>query len=145
MPRRRDWSYKHFDFKSKLEQDVGKDLLRRKVKFYYELEAYGYTVSVDRSRCPSCGEGPAIIDRSYTPDFWLPNGIIVECKGRFTAEERKKHVCMKEQHPDKDIRILFQSNNWMTKKRKQRYGDWCDKKGIIWAVGRSVPEEWLNE
>ena len=31
------------------------------------------------------------IGRTYTPDFVLPNGIVVETKGRFTLEDRKKH------------------------------------------------------
>ena len=30
-------------------------------------------------------------NRTYTPDFTLPNGIIVECKGRFLTGDRMKH------------------------------------------------------
>lgn len=41
----------------------------------------------------------------YTPDFVLPNGIIIETKGVWDAEDRKKHLLIKEQHPNLDIRL----------------------------------------
>ena len=37
--------------------------------------------------------------RMYTPDFVLPNGIIIETKGRFTVADRRKHLLIKKQHP----------------------------------------------
>ena len=45
--------------------------------------------------------------RTYTPDFVLPNGIIIESKGRFTAADRRKHIEIKKQHPKLDIRFVF--------------------------------------
>ena len=30
--------------------------------------------------------------RTYTPDFVLPTGIIIESKGRFTQADRRKHI-----------------------------------------------------
>ena len=45
--------------------------------------------------------------RTYTPDFELPNGIIIETKGRFVLDDRKKHLLIKKQHPDLDIRFVF--------------------------------------
>ena len=30
--------------------------------------------------------------RTYTPDFVLDNGIIIETKGMFTTADRRKHV-----------------------------------------------------
>ena len=49
--------------------------------------------------------------RTYTPDFLLPNGIIIETKGRFTPEDRRKHLLIKKQHPDLDIRFVFSTVN----------------------------------
>ena len=46
--------------------------------------------------------------RIYTPDFVLPNGIIIETKGRFTADDRRKHAFIKLQHPKLDIRFVFE-------------------------------------
>ena len=38
--------------------------------------------------------------RTYTPDFVLDNGIIVETKGIFDSEDRRKHIAVREQHPE---------------------------------------------
>ena len=48
---------------------------------------------------------------TYKPDWVLPNGIILEAKGRFTAPDRAKHLHIKAQHPDLDIRFVFQCAN----------------------------------
>ena len=48
--------------------------------------------------------------RTYTPDFVLPNGIIIEVKGRFTSDDRRKHLAVKRQHPKLDIRFVFESS-----------------------------------
>ena len=45
--------------------------------------------------------------RTYTPDFVLPNGIILETKGQFISDDRRKHKLIKQQHPDLDIRFVF--------------------------------------
>ena len=45
--------------------------------------------------------------RTYTPDFVLHNGIIIETKGMFTAADRRKHLAIKKQHPALDIRFVF--------------------------------------
>lgn len=83
--------------------------------------------------------------RTYTPDFPLPNGIIVETKGRFTTADRQKHLLVKEQHPDLDIRFVFSnSNTKINKKSKTTYADWCLKHGFRFA-DKLVPPEWLDE
>lgn len=77
----------------------------------------------------------------YTPDFILPNGVIIEAKGRFTASDRTKHELIKAQHPELDIRFVFQYNNPIRKGSKTRYSDWCDKRGFLYAFNE-IPEEW---
>lgn len=39
--------------------------------------------------------------------------------------------------------MLFQNNPKLHKASSQRYSDWCEKRGIPYAIG-SIPEEWLN-
>ena len=46
---------------------------------------------------------------TYTPDFKLPNGIFIESKGWFLPADRKKHLLIKEQNPDIDLRFVLQS------------------------------------
>ena len=47
--------------------------------------------------------------RKYKPDFVLPNGLIIETKGKWTQEDRQKHVWLREQRPDLRICLLFMS------------------------------------
>ena len=83
--------------------------------------------------------------RIYTPDFVLPNGIIIETKGRFTADDRRKHAYIKLQHPKLDIRFVFESSRRkLSKGAKTTYGQWCTKYGIPF-YDRIIPEEWLKE
>ena len=83
--------------------------------------------------------------RTYTPDFILPNGIIVEVKGRFTSDDRRKHLAVKKQHATLDIRFVFESSRRkLSKGAKTTYGQWCDKHGFMYA-DRVIPQEWLSE
>lgn len=83
----------------------------------------------------------------YTPDIELPNGILVEVKGKFDPDARQKMALVLEQNPDLDIRMLFMVDNKISKQSKTRYSDWCAKRGIKFAVSKSghIPEAWLME
>jgi hypothetical protein len=81
---------------------------------------------------------------TYTVDFVLPNGIMVETKGRFVAEDRKKHLLIQKQHPELDIRFVFQNSKVkINKGSKTSYADWCNKNGFTF-VDKEVPEEWFK-
>ena len=83
--------------------------------------------------------------RTYTPDFELDNGIIIETKGIFSAADRRKHIEIQRQHPDLDIRFVFSNANAkLYKGAKSRYHEWCTKYKFMWAH-RTIPEEWLLE
>lgn len=81
----------------------------------------------------------------YTCDFILPNGIMVETKGIFDSEDRKKHLLIKEQHPELDIRFVFSSSrSKLYKGSPTTYGAWCEKNGYKYA-DKFIPVEWLRE
>jgi len=83
--------------------------------------------------------------RTYTPDFILNNGIIVETKGRFITADRRKHLCIKKQHPKLDIRFVFtNSKSKLNKGAKSTYAEWCIKNGFRY-YDRIIPEDWLKE
>ena len=83
--------------------------------------------------------------RTYTPDFVLDNGIIIETKGRFTADDRRKHLMIQKQHPKLDIRFVFTSSRAkLSKGAKTTYGQWCEKNKFLYH-DRIIPEEWLHE
>lgn len=81
----------------------------------------------------------------YLPDFVLPNGIIIETKGRYVTADRKKHLLIKEQHPDLDIRFVFSnSRTRISKQSKTTYAMWCEKNGFKFS-DKSIPLDWIKE
>ena len=84
--------------------------------------------------------------KKYHPDFELAdNSIIIETKGWFKTQDRTKHLCIKSQHPELDIRFVFSNPNAkLNSKSKTTYATWCLKNGFKFAKGL-VPEEWLHE
>lgn len=85
------------------------------------------------------------LQKTYTPDFRLKNGIIIEAKGRFDADMRRKMLAVKRGHPNLDIRFVFQNaQNKLSKKAKMRYWEWCDLHNYKWAEG-SIPPAWFKE
>lgn len=82
---------------------------------------------------------------TYTPDFVLENGVIIESKGLFSVEDRKKHLLVKAQHPEYDIRFVFQNPHArLYKGSPTTYAMWAEKNGFKWAK-KTIPEEWLKE
>jgi hypothetical protein len=83
--------------------------------------------------------------RHYTPDLTLPNGVIIETKGRFLTADRQKHVYVKTQHPDLDIRFVFSNAHAkIAPKSKTTLAMWATKQGYQWAH-RTIPAAWLSE
>lgn len=82
--------------------------------------------------------------RVYIPDFILPNGIHIEAKGYLRREDRKKLLLVKEQHPDLDLRLVFQcASNKINKRSKTTYGQWATKHGFLFSDNGRVPRQWL--
>ena len=83
--------------------------------------------------------------RTYTPDFQLDNGIFIETKGIFDSEDRRKHVEVRRQHPELDIRFVFSNAKAkLYKGAKSRYCDWCEKNDFLYSH-RLIPQGWLTE
>lgn len=117
-------------YRSGLEQDTAKFLKERGVKFTYEQFKIKW---VDPKT------------KTYTPDFVLENGIIIETKGRFISPDRAKHLAVRDQYPDLDIRFVFtNSKTKLYKGSKTTYGMWCDRYGFKYA-DRVIPNAWLKE
>jgi hypothetical protein len=118
--------------RSGFEKKVAKCLEKKKVQFEYEKERLPYLVPTIR--------------KVYTPDFLLPNGIVIEAKGNFDRASRKKMALVLEQHKDRDIRMLFMRDNPINKGSKTKYSDWCKERGIKFHISSlgEVPDEWLK-
>tara|TARA_B100001123_G_C15290418_1_gene1017259 strand:+ start:1820 stop:2176 length:357 start_codon:yes stop_codon:yes gene_type:complete len=86
---------------------------------------------------------PFVKNHHYTPDFVLSNGVILEAKGRFIASDRTKHLLIREQNPEFDIRFVFQrAKNRINPRSKTTYAGWCDRHGFLWCEGK-LPKQWL--
>jgi hypothetical protein len=113
-----------------LEKDTAASLRKRKCPVSYEE----HTIKWEDFRV-----------RKYTPDFVLPNGIIVETKGRFVAADRQKHIKIKKQFPHLDIRFVFTNPNAkLSKTSKTTYAQWCKRYGFKYNA-KEIPDEWLGE
>lgn len=139
MPARR----KVVTWRSGLEDQTAEDLAARGVPYQYEEVKLAYVKPASK--------------HTYTPDFILPNGIVVETKGRFEVEDRQKHELVRAQYPNLDIRFIFtRSASPLRKGAVTTYADWCAKRGIKFAdaptaaqrkrgVTQIIPQEWIDE
>ena len=120
-----------YGYRSGFEHKVADQLTESKTKFEYETTVIPYIKPETK--------------HTYTIDFTLPNGILIETKGRWVIEDRKKHLLIKKQHPELDIRMVFMSGKTKIRKgSKTTYGMFCDKHNILWAE-KTIPESWLKE
>lgn len=115
-------------YRSGLEEKVADLLNNLGVIYEYETNKVAYTIS-----------------HYYIPDFILPSGVILEVKGYFGPEDRRKIKNIKQQSPDVDIRMVFQSPfNKISKSSKTTYAKWCDRLDIPWCAFYDIPIEWLT-
>ena len=125
------WVAKKYGFKSGLEESISQQIEGKGIEVKYESEEVSYIIPAS--------------EHTYHPDFKLPNGIRVETKGRFVLADRKKHLLVKEQNPQLDIRFVFSnSKNKISKKSKTTYGMWCEKHGFKYA-DKEIPQSWFEE
>ncbi len=86
---------------------------------------------------------PYVIHHEYRPDFILSNGVIIEAKGFFRSPaEIAKMRAVKAQHPDLDIRFVFQDAHKQIRGQKTTHAQWAERHGFPWADGE-IPKEWL--
>ncbi len=126
------------------------------VKVAEELNELGIVYEFE----PKEGKIPYTVPESYhtyTPDFVITTKsgkqIIIETKGIWDYADRNKHLLIKEQHPDLDIRFIFsRSKSRIRKGSATTYQDICEGrgrapfKGITWKYAdKKIPSEWLNE
>ncbi len=118
-------------FRSGLEEKVADQLRNLGVEVKFEQRKVKYTK-------------PARV-ATYTPDFELPNGVIIETKGRFVTADRQKHLLVKAQHPELDIRFVFSNSKAkISKSSATTYADWCHKHEFKFA-DKKIPLDWIKE
>lgn len=86
----------------------------------------------------------------YNPDFVLRkrdgSPMYLETKGRFLTADRQKHILIRDQHPELDIRFVFQNaGQKISKTSNTTYAKWCEDKGFKFSDKGVIPKEWLEE
>lgn len=115
-------------YRSRLEARIAKWLERNGLDYEYEPLKLNYT-----------------IEATYTPDFVLPNGVMIEAKGYFRPDDRRKLLAVRKQNPDADIRLAFQNpHNTILKTSTTTYAQWAEKNGFKWCNAASIPLEWFD-
>ena len=121
-------------YRSGLEDKLSKQIKTAGLEVQYETDKISYQVPLRQAK--------------YTPDFKLPKDggfFYVEAKGIWDVQDRQKHLLIKEQYPEIDIRFVFSnSNNKLYKGSKSTYASFCDKHRLEWAH-KTIPDEWLTE
>lgn len=115
-------------FRSKFEAKLAEQVEAAGVAVEYETDRFEYHVT-----------------RHYTPDLKLPCGAYIEIKGYMLACDRSKHLKIKKQHPELDIRFVFQTpHKKLSKTSNTTYAMWAEKHGFRWAA-KEIPAAWLAE
>ena len=123
-----------YGYRSGLEDRTAKQLEDAGVEVIYEKSKIDFVWPERHSK--------------YTPDFQIPTKdggfFYCETKGRWMTEDRHKHLLIKQQHPEIDIRFVFSQNSKLYKGSPTTYSMWCDKHGFQYAF-KTIPEDWLKE
>lgn len=134
--------YRSGNTSGKGEVGIGAQLTAAGIPFDYEKLKLKYTIPEK--------------EHTYTPDFQV-GSIVIEFKGAFgygpgrfsggdPVKERQKLILVKEQHPDLDLRIVFQrANTKIYKGSPTTYGKWATDHGFKWADKSTIPAEWIKE
>ena len=114
-------------YRSGLEEQVADLLSELGISYEYESKKISY-----------------VIQHHYTPDFILPNHVVLECKGYWDAQDRRKIKTIKKDNPAIDLRMVFQAPyNTISKKSMTTYAKWCENLDIPWTSFHYIPLDWL--
>lgn len=145
MPKLRKNKSKKNPYRSGLEKTNGELLTKLGVKYKYESKEDKISYTVPKS------------EHTYLPDFIVTTRtgkqIIIETKGIWDFTDRYKHLLIKQQNPQLDIRFVFtRSSSKIKKGSKTTYADICNGKGrgifkdVTWLFAdKRIPKEWLEE
>ena len=121
-------------YRSGLEEDIADELTALGIPVVYETDKLPYT-------------WPSRLS-SYKPDFKLPKPggfFYLETKGLWVTKDRQMHCLIKQQHPEVDLRFLFQrASTKLYKGSPTTYAAYATKQGFQWCDKR-IPDEWIDE
>jgi hypothetical protein len=129
-----DGNGKTIKVRSKLEQNLSKILNNAECVWEYEVTKIPYTIPETK--------------HTYTVDFSLINGVLLEGKGYLSShQERHKYVLLKQQHPDLDLRFVFDNPNKLCGGTKMTHAKWAEKYGFPYCSIKDTEQilSWVKE
>lgn len=121
-------------YRSGLEKKISDQIVNAGIELLYETDKIHYVIPSRQAK--------------YTPDFKLPKPggfFFVETKGIWTVQDRAKHILVKQQCPELDIRFVFSNQNArLYKGSPTTYAMYCEKHGFRYAA-KLIPDDWLEE
>lgn len=120
--------------RSKLELKFEEILKDNQAEYEYEVTVIPYKIPESNHK--------------YTVDWTLLNGILIETKGYLSDHrERYKYVLLKEQHPDLDLRFVFDNINKLCGGTKMTHAKWAEKYGFKYCSIKDVDQiqQWIKE
>lgn len=117
-------------FRSSSEEKLAAYLASKGVAYEYESDVIEYVK-------------PARLAK-YTPDFKV-GPTYIEVKGIWLPPDRQKLALIKRQHPELDLRILFdRPQTTISSTSRTTYAQAAEQMGIPWAKGPEVPDDWIK-
>lgn len=120
--------------RSKLELKFEDILKENKIEYGYEVTKIPYIVPESK--------------HVYNVDFTTTNGIQWEVKGWLSDHtERQKYILVKQQHPEIDLRFVFDNINKLCGGTKYTHKTWCEKQGFKYCSVRDTDtiQQWIKE
>ena len=120
--------------RSKLELKFEEIIKEFNVEYDYEVTKIPYTIPES--------------NHNYTVDWTFINGLLVETKGYLSDhKERYKYVLLKQQHPDLDLRFVFDNPNKLCGGTKMTHSKWAEKYGFKYCSIKDVDQikQWIKE
>ena len=120
--------------RSKLELKFEEIIKEFDVAYDYEVTKIPYTIPES--------------NHNYTVDWTFINGLLVETKGYLSDhKERYKYVLLKQQHPDLDLRFVFDNPNKLCGGTKMTHAKWAEKYNFPYCSIRDVEQikQWIKD
>ena len=120
--------------RSKLEERFESILKDFDVPYEYEVTKIDYIIPES--------------SHTYTVDWTVLNGKLIETKGYLSDHsERRKYVLLKEQHPDLDLRFVFDNPNKLCGGTKMSHAKWAEKYVFRYCSIKDTEQikQWITE
>ena len=87
------------------------------------------------------------IPGNYCPDFPLTvdgHKVYLEVKGYFDDQALKKMDAVTKAYPELDIRMVFEKDNKLSRRKRKKYSDWCNERNIPWILLKNLTKDWIK-